>query len=120
MTTKRVIIDQIEITRMGHINIRFSKQIFEEGKNKEDVIISSENHRVVMEIGIDIDLQMLEVNKHLAKMNWPFVTIEEYQNVKKYADIKWTPELKQWWKIQREVTQLNQLVEKKGFSHVVF
>jgi hypothetical protein len=86
MITKRTIIDVIEITRIGHIQIRFRKELVEDGK-----VLSSDYHRTSIEIGGSIDQQMAAVNTHLQAMGWPAVETSEYAEVKEYAKIKWTP-----------------------------
>ena len=63
MLEKRTIIDQIEITRNGIIQIRFAKQIVEDGRE-----ISLQWHRTSLEPGADLDGQLLAVNLHLQQM----------------------------------------------------
>jgi hypothetical protein len=86
MLTKRTIVDQIEITRTGHIGIRFRKEVVEDGR-----ALSSDFHRTGIEIGGDIDAQMSAVNADLQSKGWPAVDPAEYAEVKEYAKIKWTP-----------------------------
>ena len=64
MLEKKTIIDQIEITRNGTLQIRFGKQILEDGKE-----ISCQWHRTSLEPGEDLDAQLAAVNAHLAQMN---------------------------------------------------
>jgi len=63
MLTKQTIIDQIEITRTGHIQIRFGVLIME-----DDTEIASTWHRTSIAPGGDVDFQLAAVNAHLQAM----------------------------------------------------
>jgi hypothetical protein len=63
MLEKKTIIDQIEILRSGHIQIRSGKLVVE-----DDKIISSQWHRTALDPGTDIDLVLNAVNVHLEQM----------------------------------------------------
>jgi len=66
MIEKKTIIDQIEITRDGHVQVRFAKQILEDGKE-----ISCQWHRTVIEPGVNVDTQLSAVNAHLINIHTP-------------------------------------------------
>lgn len=61
--TKKTILDQIEITRDGVVQIRLAKIIEEDG-----VELAKEYHRTSVEPGGDVDAQMAAVNAHLVAM----------------------------------------------------
>ncbi len=63
MIEQRTIIDQIEITHGGVIQIRFAKQIVD-----GDTVLASEWHRSSIEPGGDPAAQMAAVNSHLTQM----------------------------------------------------
>ena len=63
MLEKKTIVDQIEITRDGSIQVRFALQILEDG-----VEISSLWHRTLIPPGGDVKLQLSAVNTHLISM----------------------------------------------------
>jgi hypothetical protein len=92
MLTKQTIVDQIEITRIGHIQVRFAKQVVE-----GETIYSSEPHRSVIECGGNVDAQIGAVNKHLVSMGWPEVPQSEIEEIKTHASVKWTPTVLAKW-----------------------
>jgi hypothetical protein len=63
MIKKQTIIDRIEITRTGHIQIRFELLIVENGTE-----IASTWHRTSIEPGGNVDFQLAAVNAHLQAM----------------------------------------------------
>ncbi len=85
---KITFIDQIEITRIGHIRVRFYKQIVD-----DDKVVASEPHRTEFECGGDIAGQMRLVNDHLARMGWPTISAGEWKQILPHAKIKWTAEV---------------------------
>ena len=64
MIQKKTIIDLIEITRNGVLQIRFGLLLMEDG-----VELASQWHRTVVEPGGDVDRQLDAVNAHLQSMN---------------------------------------------------
>ncbi len=61
--SQRTIIDQIEVTHSGPIQIRFAKQIVD-----GDTVLASEWHRTSIDPGGDLATQMAAVNSHLEQM----------------------------------------------------
>ena len=57
MIEKKTIIDQIEITRSGHVQVRLALLLLDDG-----IEISSRWHRVTIEPGGDIDAAIAAVN----------------------------------------------------------
>lgn len=71
MIEKKTIIDQIEITRGGTIQIRFAKCFVEDGK-----IIGYEWHRTTVDPGVDVDAQLAVVDIHLPQIGAAPITDE--------------------------------------------
>lgn len=63
MIEKKTIVDQIEVTQGGHVQIRFAVQLVEDGK-----VIDSKWHRTSVVPGGDVDAQIAVVNAHLESM----------------------------------------------------
>ena len=68
MIEKRTVVDQVETTPGGTIQIRLRKEAVEEGK-----VLSYEFHRTALAPGIPLDSQMAQVNAHLKGMDYPAV-----------------------------------------------
>jgi len=85
MIEKKTVVDQIEITRSGHMQIRFGKLLVEDGKE-----IACQWHRTVIEPGADVDAQIEFVNSHLIDMGYP--AIEDISQLKRHAEVAFTPE----------------------------
>lgn len=84
---KKTIVHQIEITNEGHIQVRMQKQIID-----GDTVHVLGYHRTSVVVGGDVDAQMLAVNVHLAMLGLGTVAPGEIDEVKKYAEIAFTPE----------------------------
>jgi hypothetical protein len=84
--TKKSIIDQIEITRTGHIQVRFGLLLLE-----GDAEIDKKWHRTSIEPGGDVDMQMAAVNTNLIQMGKEPVSVSEIARVKVLAHAAWTP-----------------------------
>ena len=81
---KQLIIDQIEVTQNGTIQIRMHK-------------ISSDgdmlgNHRTAIEPGGDIDAQIAAVNAHMGSEGYAAIPDADVARVKATAAATWTPE----------------------------
>ena len=87
MLARQVVIDQIEITKSGVIQIRMEKQIVD-----ADQVVTSEYHRTAIGVGNDVNAQMDAVNKHLAQMGWPAVPADDIARVADHAIAAWTPD----------------------------
>lgn len=57
---KQTVVDQIELTRTGTIQIRIALELVENG-----AVISSKWHRTSVEPGVDVAAQMAAVNYHI-------------------------------------------------------
>lgn len=90
MIERKVILDQIEITRSGHVQVRMLKAVVDNGK-----IVASEYHRTVVEPGADPDARLAAVNASLATMDtpWPPVAVVEWQRVRQHCTVAHTPEV---------------------------
>lgn len=85
---KRTVIDQIEVTRDGYLNLRMAKEVIDDDG---ETVISSGWHRTTMPPGHDIDAQMAVVNKHLEEgLKCKPVAPDEIARVKALAPVVWT------------------------------
>ena len=89
---KRTVISQIEVTEPGHLQIRFCKQIVEDGK-----VLMSEYHRTSVECGGDVVAQMTAVNTHLIQMNCEPVSASDIDRITAIANTDWTPARTNAW-----------------------
>lgn len=90
--TKRVVLSQVEVVAVGHVQVRLSKEVVEDG-----TVLSSEYHRTAIECGAHVGAQMLLVNAHLGEMGWPPVSAAECARVAAIAAADWTPERLSAW-----------------------
>ena len=100
MIEKRTVVDQREVTANGIIQIRFRKELVEDGK-----VISFEYHRTSLQPGEDIDALMAVVNMHLVKMGCEAVS--DYENVRRTAASEHTPDVIKAWGKQRAAKELS-------------
>ena len=96
MITKRTVLSQIEVTEGGHLQIRFAKQIVEDGK-----VLMSEYHRTSVECGGDVAAQMGAVNTHLAAMGCAAVATKDCDRIAAIAAADWTQERRDTWAAQK-------------------
>lgn len=87
---KQTVVDQIEITRDGTLQLRLAKEVVDD----DGSILSREWHRTLLPPGHDIDKQMALVNDHLAQMNCAAVDTAEIARVKAIAPVVWTDEVR--------------------------
>jgi len=87
MIIKQTVVDQIEITRTGDIQVRFGKLLVE-GDNE----ISCQWHRTMIPPGGDVDAQLAVVNAHLIQMGEQPVDAAGIAKIKAHAQTAWTPE----------------------------
>lgn len=74
MLTKRTVVDQREVTANGVVQIRFRKEVLEDGK-----VVSFGYHRTALEPGEDLDAKMKLVNEHLQHMSCE--PVSDYESV---------------------------------------
>lgn len=84
---KKTIVDQIEITKDGHIQIRMRKQIVD-----GNAVFDLGFHRTSIECGGNVEAQMNAVNAHLANMGLGPVHDDEIDQIKSHAALAFTPE----------------------------
>lgn len=97
MIEKKTIVDQIEITRTGHIQIRFGLLLVEDGAE-----IGCQWHRTAIEPGGDVDAQIAAVEQHLASMGRPAVDRDGLMaSLKPIARVAHTPEVVQRFRASR-------------------
>lgn len=82
---KQLIIDQIEVTQNGTIQIRMHK-ISSDG----DMI---GNHRTAIEPGGNVDAQFAAVNAHMGGEGFAPVSAADLAKVQAIAAAAWTPEV---------------------------
>lgn len=82
MIEKQTVLDQIEITRSGAVQLRFALLLVEDGNE-----IDSRWHRTIIEPGQDIDQQIKLVNAHLAQMGKGQIGADDLVKIKKYAAV---------------------------------
>ena len=87
MIEKKTIIDQIEITRDGTIQVRLALLVLEDGEE-----ISSAWHRTSIPPGTDPASQMAAVNTHLQQMNKSPIT--DFSLLTNIAPVVHTKEVK--------------------------
>ena len=68
MIEKKTVVDQITVTRFGHVHLRFGLLVVEDG-----VEIGHQWHRTAVEPGGDVDAQIALVNEHLTRMGFKVV-----------------------------------------------
>lgn len=89
---RRTSVDQIEVTRIGALQVRIALEIEDNG-----AVISTKWHRTVCVPGCDIDEQMAAVNTHLAAMGENIVSLADIERIKAIADAAWAPEVIAAW-----------------------
>lgn len=77
MIEKQTVLDQIEITRNGILQIRIALELVE-----NDTVINRRWHRTAIEPGGDVGAQMANVNKHLTQMNERLVSAADIAKIK--------------------------------------
>lgn len=85
---KRTLVDQIEVTRDGTLQIRLVCQVVDGA-----TVLVSHYHRTVLEPGVALADQIAAVNAHLANMARAPVTPAEVARIAKIAAAAHTPEV---------------------------
>jgi hypothetical protein len=81
---RKTYVDQIEITRTGHVQVRMHLSVIDDNK-----VINQQNHRTSVAPGEDPDEQLRAVNGHLAIMDppWPSISDAEWQRVRDHCAV---------------------------------
>jgi len=98
MIEKKSIVDQIEITRDGSIQIRIALLLVEDG-----VELDSKWHRTRVEPGASVEDQMAAVNQHLVSMGKAPVDTAALLPVKRVAALIQTPDVVQAYVEKMEI-----------------
>lgn len=113
MITRQSVVNQIELVSVGHIQIRFSLDIVENGK-----IIAHRGdeeggrwHRTLIEVGEDCTKQIADVNSHLSQMGYPPVKEADISRVAAVANANWTPEIRNKWQAHKEKLKLDKFAK---------
>jgi hypothetical protein len=83
---KQTIIDQIEVTRNGTIQVRFGLLLVEDGKE-----IDCKWHRTTLPPGVDVDAQLAAVDAHMAAMNKGRIDVARLPELKSIVQLVHTP-----------------------------
>ena len=82
---KQLIIDQIEITNNGTVQVRMHKL-----SSDGDLI---GNHRTSIEPGGNVDAQVAAVNAHMATENYSAISAADVVKLTAICNAAWTPEV---------------------------
>lgn len=88
MIEKKTVIDKIEITRDGSIQIRFCLLVVDDG-----VEIASSYHRTAIEPGGDADAQIAAVNAGITGLRYPAVEADKIPLLKDVCRLVHTPDV---------------------------
>ena len=83
---KRTVVDQREVTANGIIQIRFRKELVEDGR-----VLSFEYHRTSLRPGDDLDALMVHVNADLERMGGQ--TVADLEPVRRIVSAEHTAEV---------------------------
>jgi hypothetical protein len=83
---KRTVVDQIEATRNGTVQVRFGLVLVENGAE-----IDCKWHRTAIEPGGSVDAQIAAVNVDLARSKYPAITPSDIDRIKAIAQVAQTP-----------------------------
>lgn len=85
MIERQSVVDQIEITRNGDVQVRLALQLVD-----GDVVHSFKWHRTVVKAGTSAQLQMDAVNDHLVLIDEAQVSQADIDRVKAFCDLSAT------------------------------
>lgn len=88
MLLQKTILNQIEITQNGTIQVRFALVVENNG-----VTVASKFHRTAIIPGGDIQAQIDSVNQHLAQMGEMPVDAASVDRIMAFSTVAWTPEV---------------------------
>lgn len=83
---RKSVIDQVEVTRDGHLQVRLLKKVIDNG-----VEIDIGYHRTVIPVGGNVELQMQQVATHLASLEFPLDDTEELAQLKQLSEVVFKP-----------------------------
>ena len=82
---KQLVIDQIEVTKNGTVQVRMHKF-----SSDGDLI---GNHRTTLPIASDINAQIAAVNAHMATENYAPISAADVAKLTAICNTVWTPEV---------------------------
>lgn len=88
MIERKTVVDRIEITRDGYVQIRLGLLLVEDGRE-----IHCEWHRTAVEPGGDVERQIAAVNTNLAAMGKGTVDASGVGRIKSFAKLAHSPEV---------------------------
>lgn len=86
---KRTILDQIEVTRDGTIQLRLAKEVVDD----DGAVLSSRWVRTALPPGHDVQTQIAALNSHLSAEGWEDVSGGDVTKVEQVATVTWTEEV---------------------------
>ena len=104
MLTKQTILNQIEITESGVIQLRFAFKVLDGTEE-----LSSAWHRTAIEPGVVIDLVISSLNQTFAAMNKEPIGQSDIDKLKTISSSLWTPDFIIAYKAKQDASQ-NQTV----------
>lgn len=78
MISKQSVVDRIEVTRSGSVQIRFGLLLVEGGEE-----LDCKWHRTVVDQHVDVTAQLAAVQEHLSVMGYPWITAKDAEKVQK-------------------------------------
>lgn len=109
---KKTVVDQIEITRNGTVQVRLRKVLVNDDGTLDDLGY----HRSVIPPGTDPDEQMALVNTHLEQMKMGRVASSELGNVRAICKLVHTPEQIAIFKAEQEQIREEQAALDERFK----
>ena len=82
---RKTVLDQIEITHCGVVQVRFLKML-----SDGDKVLWKEPHRATIEPGVTVDFVMEQVNAHLEEMG--AARCDEFKTLREHVAVAHTPE----------------------------
>jgi hypothetical protein len=83
---QRTIIDQIELTRGGTVQLRLARQVV-----VNDTVLTSEYHRAALEPGTDLEAAIPVIHDHLRQLGSAEVDPQEWDRLRRLIQLEHTP-----------------------------
>src|SRR5688500_8272401 len=83
---QRTIIDQIEFTRGGTVQLRLARQVV-----VNDTVLTSEYHRAALEPGTDLEAAIPIIHEHLRQLGSAEVEPAEWDRLRRLIQLEHTP-----------------------------
>jgi hypothetical protein len=103
---QRTIIDQIELTRGGTVQLRLARQVV-----VNDTVLTSEYHRAALEPGADVEAAISIVQDHLRQLGAAEVDSAEWDRLRRVIQLEHTPEVIAAFAANKEAAALRAMRE---------